>query len=503
MAEMGDRIRQLDWPFLAVFGLGLGLRLVALTSRSIEYDDAFSIFLAQRPLPQIVSGTAADTMPPLYYFLLHAWMRFGQTVGILRALNVFLSMGIVGLSFSVGRALWDRTTGLWLALFTAASPFQIFHAQGMRMYVVLTLAALSYLYFFARLWAGGSEQRARNWLWPGLVVSGAAAMYSHNLAIFTLAAPVVLLLVRRQWSFLTRLLAALALIGLAALPWLVQVPGQIAKVQAAFWTPRPGLLEALQAIITFHTNLPVPDWMLPIAVAISLQVCVIVGIETARGIRHDPGAQLLTAFFLVPPMLLFAVSYLMRPVFVPRAFMLSSVAYYGLLARAMTRIQVRAIGYLAAGAYLVSVFAILPAQYSFATFPRSPFQRAAEYLDTRVTLGDRIVHDNKLSYFPARFYAPDLPQVFLADRPGSTNDTLAPATQAALDIFPVEDLPAAVAGAHRVWFVVFDRAVAEYAAAGASGHPQLDWLENHFELNGRQDFNDLSVYIFSNGEADR
>ncbi|MGB9799944.1 MAG: hypothetical protein ACPLUL_07620 [Thermanaerothrix sp.] len=48
--------------------LGLVVRLYRLADRGIWYDDAFSILLSERPLNLIVQGTAADTMPPLYFF---------------------------------------------------------------------------------------------------------------------------------------------------------------------------------------------------------------------------------------------------------------------------------------------------------------------------------------------------------------------------------------------------------------------------------------------------
>ena len=57
--------------FLAgIIILGVLLRCLELNSRSIQYDDAFSILLSGRNLNEIISGTAADTMPPLFYFIL-------------------------------------------------------------------------------------------------------------------------------------------------------------------------------------------------------------------------------------------------------------------------------------------------------------------------------------------------------------------------------------------------------------------------------------------------
>jgi hypothetical protein len=55
-----------------------------------------------------------------------------------------------------------------------------------------------------------------------------------------------------------------------------------------------------------------------------------------------------------------------------------------------------------------------------------------------------VVHTNKLTYLPMRYYAPDLPGVFLADPPGSPQDTLARPTQEALGFFATPTITEAV-----------------------------------------------------------
>ena len=86
----------------------------------------------------------------------------------------------------------------------------------------------------------------------------------------------------------------------------------------------------------------------------------------------------------------------------------------------------------------------LGVHYTYTGFPRPPFQEAAAYLQPRVEPTDVVVHTNKLSYFPTRYYAPDLPGVFLADPPGSPQDTLARPTQEALDFFATSTITEAV-----------------------------------------------------------
>src|SRR4030065_118970 len=83
------------------------LRSVASGTRAIWYDDDFSLFLSRQDLASIVRGTAADTMPPLYYFLVHGWMAIGETVGEWRLLNILLSSGTIALVVGIARRLFD------------------------------------------------------------------------------------------------------------------------------------------------------------------------------------------------------------------------------------------------------------------------------------------------------------------------------------------------------------------------------------------------------------
>lgn len=480
-------------PLVAVLSLALLLRLIALHTRGIWYDDAFSIFLVRQDVPRIVAGTAADTMPPLYYFLLHLWMRLGSDLVTLRLLNVSVSLAIVALTYRMVASLFGFRAAVLGALLTAVSPFQIYHAQELRMYGLLCLNLLLYLYFFSRIVLG---RHRRAWLsWTGLVASGTLAMYSHNLAAFTLLSADLLLLLQRRWRLLGRLLLSQAAILLLVSPWLVMVPGQIAKIQRAFWTPRPGSLELVQALVTFHTNLPVPRWMIPMAVASAVLFLAFVTYELVQRWRREPGVPLLAVFALLPPLLTLGASYAMRPLFVPRGVILSSVAYYalgGCAIAAQRRRWMRAVLILV---FIVPALLALPTQYTFDEFPRSPYETAVEFLRARVRPGDVVLHDNKLSYFPMHYYGPDLPQAFLPDEPGSHSDTLASATQDAMGIWPVEDLQAATDGASRLWFVFFTRAVEEYVAMGLPDHPVLAALEQEWRQTDHAIFGDLEVML--------
>lgn len=489
---MNLRINRQSVYLAAVLAVAAILRCIALETRGIQYDDAFSFFLAARSLPEIVQGTAADTMPPLYYFLLHFWLAISREVGFLRFLSVLLTLLCGVALYLLVKELAGVKAGLWAALFAAVSPMQIYHAQDLRMYALLELCQLGYALCLVKAWK--SEDRpgraAYGW-WLGAVLCATAAMYTHNLAIFGLVAPNFYLLFRRDWRRQGRLIAAQLAIALLALPWLLLVPGQIEKVQRAFWTPRPGLVEVVQAILMWFINLPLSGVWMTLGAILSVQIFVLVLWELWRGRKSGMGSAYLFTWAFIPPIFLFLASYLTRPVFVPRGFIASSMAFYGLAGIVAARRG--GLGKWLGGTVVLAALISLPFFYSFAEFPRSPFRAETAALQENWQTGEVIVHDNKLSFFPSHFFDPDLPQRFLADEPGSSNDTYAPASQQAMQLVPDPNLETAIGDARVVYYVVFDKAIDEYLAAGEAGHPSLLWLQSRFRQTDVLVFNDLRV----------
>jgi uncharacterized membrane protein len=480
---------------------GLLLRCLFIGSRSIQYDDAFSILLSERGLSEIVSGTAADTMPPLYYFMLHFWMQVSRSLTWLRLLSVLLSMGSLVLLYLLVSRVSTPDAGAWAALLAAISPLQIYHAQDIRMYALLALTELGYLFFFVRIWQDDAVPiRPKKWI--GLILYGTAAMYTHNLAIFVLVAPLILLAIQRKWRLLVRMGLALGGIGLLALPWLLLVPGQVQKIQHAFWTPRPGIADIINTLMMFTATLPLPGYWLIAALVLCVWIVAVMGLETWRRRRDPDGEPVLFFLTMIPPALLFLVSYLMRPVFVPRGFLVSGLMFLGWAGILIHRSWSTTGGIVLAAAFVISAAIGIPYQQTYRDFPRSPFRETTVYLSNQVvrqSAGEStpfILHDNKLSYFPCLYFDPELRQAFLPDEAGSQNDTLAPATQDALNIHPEQDLASAVESEKDVYFVVFQKTIDEYKQTGEQNHPVLTWLGEHFQYIGVQTFHDLDVYHF-------
>ena len=227
-------MKQRKWFLGVIIFSSIILRCFYLEERTIHYDDAFSILLSSESFSSIVKGTAADTMPPLYYFLLHIWMLISSRIWWLRLSSVLLSLLGIYFLYLIIKHITNEESAIWAAFISAISPIQIYHAQDLRMYALLQFAQLGYAYCFLMIWGEADTNPKFSRYWLGFIFFGMISMYTHNLAILILIIPDIFLIMRKEWHLLKRLIVSQLIIGVLAIPWLIFVPGQVEKIQTAF-----------------------------------------------------------------------------------------------------------------------------------------------------------------------------------------------------------------------------------------------------------------------------
>jgi mannosyltransferase len=478
-----------------------GLRLYRLADKEVWYDEAFAVLYAEKELGAIVHGTvtsvegaAADIHPLMYYFFLHGWMCIDQSPLVVRFPSVVFGLVALCMVFAISRELFNPRIGLAATALGAASPFHIWYSQEARMYSLLCLTSLLVIYFFVRAWKKGTRLQ-----WIGLSFFTALSLYAHNLAFLILLTLYLFVVVRQRWSFLGRLLLAHVGSLLLFLPWLLLVPGQLAKVRQAYWIPKPGPVELVRTLIVFTFNLPLPDWLLPISLFFSLLLLAMVlyrSLSTAPVARSEATwpVWLCLSLSFVPMVAMFVIS-LLKPVYIERAVLSSALIYCIAVAQAMLRGRVPRIALLSLMPIPLLLVGSLWFQYHYSGFPRSPFRQANAYLKEHVEAGDVIVHDSKLSFFPSHYYDRTLSQEYVGDAPGSSTDTLALPTQEVLGLLAQPDMDHAAGDAEHVWFVVFQRALDEATELGVENESKT-WLDSRYRLTSVETFNDLLVYRY-------
>ncbi len=502
------RTNALRWLALILL-VAFGLRLVNLGGRALWYDEAFAVLFAEKGLGAMLYGTltpveggAADIHPLLYYTVLNGWMRlFGQSPEMVRLLSVFTGLLTVAVVYRLASELFDRPVGMAAALIATLAPFHIQYSQETRMYALLALLLLLATWAYWRAWRSG---RAAWWI--GFAVLAALAMYTQQLAAFYLAALGLMPLLARAWRKILPTLAAAGLAVLLYLPWLVNLPGQLGKLQAYYWIPRPSLLRpllTLRSFVTVSLDYPPPWSNAGFVIGAILTVLLIMQIRMRwRRMHAQEKKALLGVIWLLggSTASLWLVSQVLTPVYLDRALVAQGVLLYIALAWLLVRGGLpRSIAVLVTVAWLIVAGAGYVFQVTWRTFPNPPFQEAVAYLRANTTPGDMIVHSNKLTMLPMVYYDRALPQAYMADRPGSGEDTLALPTQEVLGLIGQHCLPEALARAERVWLVIFAQEEEEYLSLpGVEAHPHLDWLRTHYDQGQAVAFEDLLLIPFSN-----
>lgn len=202
------------------------LRFWGLGAESLWLDEATSLVVADNPPAVVVTLTAEDIHPPLYYLLLHLWLVFGRSEAALRSFSAVVGVLTAAALYGLGRELLGERPAALGALLLASAPLHIWYSQEARMYALVTLWAVLASWLMVR--ALGRD----GWWWAGYVLCTAAGMYTHYYMGFVVLAHnafAAYLLMRRrltgrqvrQWLF-----AQFAWLLLFA-PWLPVVVRQV------------------------------------------------------------------------------------------------------------------------------------------------------------------------------------------------------------------------------------------------------------------------------------
>ena len=493
---------KIDFKVILIFILAFAVRLLGIATRPIWYDEAFSILFSEKGFSPMLYGTlaatgsgTADIHPLGYYTLLWLWMKvFGESLVSVRMLSVLAGMGVVCLIYLIGRDLFGEATAQLALLLTALAPFQIHYAQEIRMYSFMAMWLLLATYAYVR----GAQTRQRRW-WILFAIAAALAQYTQNLSAFYLVALAITPLLQRDWKSLK----AVFLSGLGAIilyfPWLIELPSQFAKVEQSYWVARPDLSRVFTLLLVFTTNLPLPNNWLPIALFIALVVVIIGIMQTIRMIRKDnePGGLWILYLSFAPPLLLFLFSQ-WEPVYIERALVPSGATFLLWLAWMLTHTKLpRPVqGFVFVLLTTASIMGIYE-HIAYKDFPYGPFQALDASLQSRIQSGDQIVQSNKLSLLPAIYFDRSLPQVYIADAPGSPEDTLAPATQEVLGVNVKPNIQTAVGNAPRVWYIIYQSSIDEVQSSGYTAPPELEFLNSRYNLETKEVWDGLNVYLFT------
>ena len=150
--QLFDRVFKIHHVVILVILVIVGaiIRLYKLTYVGLWLDELFSMNGADpaKTLMEVYEYSKGD-QPPLFFFLLHGWLKlFGYTDFVGRLLAVLFGLtGIVAIYF-LGKEFKNSNVGLIAAFITAINWFHADMSREIRFYpLVFLLSTLSYLFF--------------------------------------------------------------------------------------------------------------------------------------------------------------------------------------------------------------------------------------------------------------------------------------------------------------------------------------------------------------------
>jgi uncharacterized membrane protein len=223
VAERDRSLRLPTWVAPAVVGtivlVGIALRFVQRSP--LWLDEALSVNIAKLSPGDLLDALRHDGHPPLYYLILHYWMRLvGESDGAVRALSGVISVATLPLAWLAGRRLAGQAGGRWALVVVALSPYCVRYGTETRMYALVML-----LVFAGYLLLDDALDRPTPLRLVSLGALSGVLLLTHYWAFYLLGAVLVLLAIgwwRRPANRRAIGLVALSLVvgSVLFVPWL-------------------------------------------------------------------------------------------------------------------------------------------------------------------------------------------------------------------------------------------------------------------------------------------
>jgi len=441
---------------LPIVLLAAALRLYHIGYNSLWFDEAFSWLVSQQTPISILTDTPPPILPPAYHILLHYWTLLGDSETSLRLFSTTCSIMSIPVLYAIGRRLFGPKTGLATSLLLAVLPFQVYFAQEARLYSLVVLLAAIVLWLFVKAW---DAEKLVPWLLLGIAI--AAGFYTHYFIAFTALVlnGFVLLAQPGDWRKVKGMFCADGIALVLVAPQLSSAFRQTREVATNFWLSKPSPLQpvvTLDFLLFSHTT---PVWAVPLALFVTLAILALTVLMISYSDReHRQWLWLFLSLTLLPPIFVFAISWLVGPAYLDRSFSVVTPAYALILGWAIAHLRWKSptpFLFLALGGLVILS---LVNHYSGLDPAKSPFREASQTLKMNAERGDAVLHLHCSSYLPFEFYHPPVDSYLLNNDPNSW----IPASTWAWAGRRISSLDEFVVDRNRLWVVIMPNRMDEH-----------------------------------------
>lgn len=360
---------------------------LAILTQSYWRDEAFTVMQSAQPLAQILKLLTWDSSPPLYYFLLHGWMKiFGEGEAATRFLSLIFQLGTTVLSFLILKKLTKhKTLSFMAAVMVLLNPFMLFYAFETRPYALFACLVS------AAVWAYLNKRR---WF---LAVVLALMVLTHNFSLFFIFSLLAGFIWQKQ--SLKVFLPALA----AGLIWLPIFWQQIVHVRSGFWigplSPK-FFSESLDLFFKGYSGEKIFSLSYPL-------VLILIGLAIIAKIVRGDRAKLAGILYFGPVLGAALVSALVVPLFIERYLLPVVVMLIIWVATGIDELKSinryifsAALGLM--GLYLVCLF--VGDLQLLKTESKPPIKKAVTEILAKIKPDELIIPESELNFLETKYY---------------------------------------------------------------------------------------------------
>jgi len=243
---------------------GLILRIYNLGKYGFWFDEAGSLFIADRLRDHFFFIRLEEGLGRPFILLVKIWMNLGSGEFFLRLFSVVFGILAVILIYRLGKFIFSEKAGILASLFLSLSPLHIYYSQEITGYSFSIFLALVSSYYFLKIFK--DHDRLSAFLF---VIASVAFIYSHPVNIMLILAQNIFFFLfyskdkrlRGEWVYLQ------LSIFLLSLPWLIIMMSKFLKFSQwniFYWISKPDLTTFIQTFMVFALGYNA-SWQLQVA----------------------------------------------------------------------------------------------------------------------------------------------------------------------------------------------------------------------------------------------
>ena len=280
-------------------------------------DEAFSYFMARQSIKDILLTTALDNNPPLYYILLHYWIKiFGQSAFALRCLSLIFFTLMIYMIFLFVKHITkknDRQIEIFLILIIF-NPFLLYFGFEARMYSLFALLTVSSYYYLIK------QNKLRS------ILINVLGLYTHYFFTLVLLSQLIYSMIFDRQRF-KNVLKSVILSFVLALPWFLFIYNRILSNTKTFWAKPTHIEDLFNSLAILYTGYEAEYYnyydrylmLLSLVLSVVLLFCL-------RRVKINKITKMLLVWSFLFYFLFLIIS-IFKPVFVPRYLIFAACGF--------------------------------------------------------------------------------------------------------------------------------------------------------------------------------